>query len=301
MLAGVLLLTLAACSGGSSDTAPSSAAAGAADASGQVQVLASTNVWADVVEQVGGEHVAVTSIITDPSADPHSFQSSARNQLAVSKAALIVENGGGYDDFMQTMLASAGTGVPVINAVDVSGITPTDGELNEHVWFDFPTVAKVADAVAARLATIDPANADTYQANAEAFDKSVGDLSTQAAAIKAAHDGAPVAITEPVPMYLLAAAGLDNVTPGEFSEAIENETDVPAAVMDQTLKLFTGKQVKVLVYNEQTSGPQTEQVVDAAKANGIPAVPVTETLPDGQDYLSWMQANIQALSQALGG
>ena len=301
MLAGVLLLTLAACSGGSSDTAPSSAAAGAADASGQVQVLASTNVWADVVEQVGGEHVAVTSIITDPSADPHSFQSSARNQLAVSKAALIVENGGGYDDFMQTMLASAGTGVPVINAVDVSGITPTDGELNEHVWFDFPTVAKVADAVAARLATIDPANADSYQANAEAFDKSVGDLSTQAAAIKAAHDGAPVAITEPVPMYLLAAAGLDNVTPGEFSEAIENETDVPAAVMDQTLKLFTGKQVKVLVYNEQTSGPQTEQVVDAAKANDIPAVPVTETLPDGQDYLSWMQANIQALSQALGG
>ena len=301
MLAGVLLLTLAACSGGSSDTAPSSAAAGAADASGQVQVLASTNVWADVVEQVGGEHVAVTSIITDPSADPHSFQSSARNQLAVSKAALIVENGGGYDDFMQTMLASAGTGVPVINAVDVSGITPTDGELNEHVWYDFPTVAKVVDAVAARLATIDPANADTYQANAEAFDKSVGDLSTQAAAIKAAHDGAPVAITEPVPMYLLDAAGLDNVTPGEFSEAIENETDVPAAVMDQTLKLFTGKQVKVLVYNEQTSGPQTEQVVDAAKANGIPAVPVTETLPDGQDYLSWMQANIQALSQALGG
>ena len=301
MLAGVLLLTLAACSGGSSDTAPSSAAAGAADASGQVQVLASTNVWADVVEQVGGEHVAVTSIITDPSADPHSFQSSARNQLAVSKAALIVENGGGYDDFMQTMLASAGTGVPVINAVDVSGITPTDGELNEHVWYDFPTVAKVVDAVAARLATIDPANADSYQANAEAFDKSVGDLSTQAAAIKAAHDGAPVAITEPVPMYLLAAAGLDNVTPGEFSEAIENETDVPAAVMDQTLKLFTGKQVKVLVYNEQTSGPQTEQVVDAAKANDIPAVPVTETLPDGQDYLSWMQANIQALSQALGG
>ncbi len=301
MLAGVLLLTLAACSGGSSDTAPSSAAAGAADASGQVQVLASTNVWADVVEQVGGEHVAVTSIITDPSADPHSFQSSARNQLAVSKAALIVENGGGYDDFMQTMLASAGTGVPVINAVDVSGITPTDGELNEHVWYDFPTVAKVVDAVAARLATIDPANADSYQANAEAFDKSVGDLSTQAAAIKAAHDGAPVAITEPVPMYLLDAAGLDNVTPGEFSEAIENETDVPAAVMDQTLKLFTGKQVKVLVYNEQTSGPQTEQVVDAAKANGIPAVPVTETLPDGQDYLSWMQANIQALSQALGG
>lgn len=301
-LAGALALTLTACSGGSGAAGTSgTAASGGGGPAGQVQVVASTNVWGDVAEQVGGEHVAVTSIVTDPSADPHSFQSSARNQLALSKAALIIENGGGYDDFMQTMLASAASNAPVINAVDVSGITPTDGELNEHVWYDFPTVTKVADEIAAKLATIDPANATTYQANAAAFDTSVGELTTQVAAIKAAHDGAPVAITEPVPLYLLDAAGLDNVTPDEFSEAIENETDVPAAVMDQTLKLFSSKQVKVLVYNEQTSGPQTEQVVDAAKSGGIPAVPVTETLPDGQDYLSWMKANIQALSQALGG
>ena len=303
MLAGSLAIALAACSSGASESGGSAgASAGAgADASGQVQVLASTNVWGDVAAQIGGEHVAVTSIISDPSADPHSFQSSARNQLALSKAALIIENGGGYDDFMQTMLASAASSAPVINAVDVSGLAPADGELNEHVWYDFPTVTKVADEIATRLASIDPANSSAYQANAARFDQSVADLSTQVAAIKAAHDGAPVAITEPVPLYLLDAAGLDNVTPGEFSEAIENETDVPAAVMDQTLKLFSTKQVKVLVYNEQTSGPQTEQVVDAAKAGGIPAVPVTETLPDGQDYLSWMQANIRALSQALGG
>jgi len=303
VLAGFLALALAACSSGGSESGASTGAStsGGADASGQVQVLASTNVWGDVAAQIGGEHVAVTSIISDPSADPHSFQSSARNQLALSKAALMIENGGGYDDFMQTMLASAASSAPVINAVDVSGLAPTDGELNEHVWYDFPTVTKVADEIATQLASIDPANASAYQANAATFNQSVADLSTQVAAIKAAHDGAPVAITEPVPLYLLDAAGLDNVTPGEFSEAIENETDVPAAVMDQTLKLFSTKQVKVLVYNEQTSGPQTEQVVDAAKAGGIPAVPVTETLPDGQDYLSWMQANIRALSQALGG
>ena len=303
MLAGFLALALAACSSGGSESGASTGAStsGGADASGQVQVLASTNVWGDVAAQIGGEHVAVTSIISDPSADPHSFQSSARNQLALSKAALMIENGGGYDDFMQTMLASAASSAPVINAVDVSGLAPTDGELNEHVWYDFPTVTKVADEIATQLASIDPANASAYQANAATFNQSVADLSTQVAAIKAAHNGAPVAITEPVPLYMLDAAGLDNVTPDEFSEAIENETDVPAAVMDQTLKLFSTKQVKVLVYNEQTSGPQTEQVVDAAKAGGIPAVPVTETLPDGQDYLSWMQANIRALSQALGG
>jgi zinc/manganese transport system substrate-binding protein len=296
VLAGALALGLAACSGSSGAT---SSAAPAAD--GPVQVLASTNVWGNVVEQVGGEHVAVSSVISDPSADPHAFQSNARDQLALSKAALVVENGGGYDDFMQTMLASAASTAPVINAVEVSGISAADGELNEHVWYDLPTVGKVADAIAAELSTIDPADASTFAANAAAFTKSLTDLSAQLDQIKAAHAGTAVAITEPVPLYLIEAAGLVNVTPEEFSGAIENETDVPAGVMDQTLKLFTDRQVAVLVNNEQTTGPQTEAVVNAATAAGIPVVSVTETLPDGQDYLSWMQANTRALSQALGG
>ncbi len=138
-----------------------------------------------MVKQIGGDHVEVTSIITDPSADPHSFQSSPRNQLALSKAQLIVENGGGYDDFMQTMVSSAGTSAPVVVAVDASGVTAQDGELNEHVWYDLPGTIKVADAIAAQLASIDPANAGTYQANSAAFDQAVSDLVTQAQAIKA--------------------------------------------------------------------------------------------------------------------
>lgn len=305
-VAGALTLALAACSGGGSTasgptTSGGAVSASAAPAAGSVTVVASTNVWGDVVEQIGGDHVEVTSIITDPSADPHSFQSSPRNQLALSKAQLVVQNGGGYDDFMQTMRSSAASSAPVITAVDASGVTPQDGELNEHVWYDLTGTIKVADQVASELATIDPANADTYRANAAAFDQAVSELITQAEAVKAKHDGAPVAITEPVPVYLLETAGLKDVTPAEFSEAIENETDVPATVMDQTLKLFSGQQVKLLAYNEQTTGPQTEQVLAAAQANDIPTVPVTETLPDGQDYLSWMKSNIQALSQALGG
>lgn len=308
MVGGVVALTLAACSGGGSGAAGTTGASGsvgaggsAGAASGPIKVVASTNVWGDVVEQIGGDHVEVTSIISDPSADPHSFQSSPRNQLALSSAQLIVENGGGYDDFMQTMISSAGTQAPVVTAVDASGVTAQDGELNEHVWYDLPGTIKVADAIAAQLATIDPANASTFRANSATFDTAVDDLITQAQAIKAAHAGAPVAITEPVPVYLLETAGLTNVTPAEFSEAIENETDVPAAVMNQTLALFADKQVTLLAYNEQTTGPQTEQVLEAAKNSGIPTVPVTETLPDGQDYLSWMKSNIQALSQALGG
>jgi zinc/manganese transport system substrate-binding protein len=299
-LAAVAGLAISACSGASGG---SSAGSASADSSGPAPILvvASTNVWGDVVEQVGGDHVQVTSVISDPNADPHAYQANAQNQLVLSKAALVVENGGGYDDFMQTMLASGSSGAPVINAVAASGLTAADGELNEHVWYDLPGTTKVADAVAEQLAALDPGDAADYRANAAAFDRAVGALSAQVQTIKAAHAGTPVAITEPVPLYLIEAAGLVNVTPEQFSSAIENETDVPAAVMDQTRKLFTDKQVAALVYNEQTSGPQTQTLVDAAKANGIPVVPVTEILPDGQDYLTWMQSNIQALSRALGG
>ena len=109
-----------------------------------------------------------------------------------------------------------------------------------------------------------------------------------------------VAITEPVPLYLTEAAGLVNVTPPGFSEAIEEGTDVPPTVLADTLALFTGKKVAVLVYNEQTSSPETEQMLTAAKDNSIAVVGVTETLPEGKDYLSWMDANITALVGALG-
>jgi zinc/manganese transport system substrate-binding protein len=108
-----------------------------------------------------------------------------------------------------------------------------------------------------------------------------------------------VAITEPVPLYLLEAAGLVNKTPETFSAAIEEDTDVPPAVLKETEDLFDTKQVKLLAYNQQTTGPQTEAVLAAAKRNNIRVVPVTETLPTDQSYLSWMQANLRAVSSAL--
>ncbi|WP_284454682.1 metal ABC transporter solute-binding protein, Zn/Mn family [Actinomadura madurae] len=119
------------------------------------------------------------------------------------------------------------------------------------------------------------------------------------AALKAAHSGEAVAITEPVPGYLLEAAGLANETPEEFSEAIEEGDDVSPRVLRDTLALFADKKVKALVYNAQTSGPQTERVQRAAKDGGVPVVPVTETLPAGQDYLTWMDGTITALQKAL--
>ncbi|MEP6562034.1 MAG: zinc ABC transporter substrate-binding protein, partial [Nakamurella sp.] len=260
---------LAACSS-ANDTSAASSAAGAS-----IAIVTSTNVWGDVVKQVGGDAVAVTSVISDSSADPHSYEANAQTQLALSKAQLVVENGGGYDDFMDTMLASSSSTAPVVNAVEISGrVAPAGEELNEHVWYDFPTVDKVARQIATELTALDPANEAQFTANAATFSGKLGALTTQVEAVKAAHAGVGVTVTEPVPVYLLQAAGLENVTPAEFSDAIEQGTDVPPAALRETLALFTDKKVAALFYNEQTTGPQTEAVLDAAKNNSIAVVPV---------------------------
>lgn len=283
-------------------SAASSAGASAGGDSATISVVASTNVWGDVVDQVGGDRVDVLSIISDPSADPHSYEANAQTQLALSKADLVVENGGGYDDFMETMMGSVTTGAPVVNAVEVSGKAAAgDEELNEHVWYDFPSVDKVAQQIATELTALDPDSAAEFAANAETFSSRLAELTAEVEAVKAEHAGAGVAVTEPVPLYLLETAGLDNRTPDEFSEAIEQDTDVPPAVLQETLALFTDKQVVALFYNEQTTGPQTEAVLDAATTNSIAVVPVRETLPEGQDYLTWMQGDITAMAQAVAG
>ncbi|MFD3621037.1 metal ABC transporter solute-binding protein, Zn/Mn family [Streptomyces sp. NPDC058676] len=299
LITGASLALLAGC-GSSSDSGSDGNASQSPASSAMIPVVASTNVYGDIVEQIGGAKVDVTSVISDPDQDPHSYEANTQNQLALSKAKVVVENGGGYDDFIDRMLKSSGSSAEVINAVKVSGKTaPKGGELNEHVWYDFPTVRKIADSVAAALGKADPGSAATFTKNAETFKAKLQPLETKEAQIKKDHGGEAVAITEPVPLYMIDASGLVNKTPAEFSEAIEEGDDVSPKILQATLAQFTDKQVKALVYNEQTSGPQTEKAEAAAKAAGIPVVPVTETLPQGKDYLGWMTANVDALASAL--
>ncbi|MER5969458.1 zinc ABC transporter substrate-binding protein [Streptomyces sp. NPDC002055] len=274
---------------------------GSGTSSPVIPVVASTNVYGDIVEQIGGEHVEVVSIISDPSQDPHAYEASTQNRLELSKAKVVVENGGGYDDFVGRMLHSAKNSSPaVINAVQVSGKTPSAGpELNEHVWYDLPTMGKLADRIAAALARTAPADADVFRRNAETFNDRLTVLENKEQQIKADHGGAAVAATEPVPLYMTEAMGLRNKTPADFSEAVEEGDDVSTQSLQQTLALFTDQQVKALIYNKQTTGPQTEKVKAAAEGNGIPVVAVTETLPQGEDYISWMTANVGAVKSAL--
>lgn len=282
---------LAACSGTSSGTSTDSGPS----------IVASTSAWGSIAQAIGGDAVSVTSIITDASQDPHSFEGSARVQLELKNAALVIENGGGYDDWMDTLLAGAGNpDAPVLDAAELSGYDehPADGEFNEHVWYDFPTVQKVADRIASELSALVPADAATFAANAKAFDAKLVALEAREAALRANTNGAGAAITEPVPLYMLTASGFTNVTPAAFSEAIEEGTDVSPTVLEQTLQLFSSHTATVLVYNEQTSGPETDKVLAAATAAGVPVVAVTETMPqDVSGYLDWMSQNIAALER----
>jgi zinc/manganese transport system substrate-binding protein len=311
--------------------------------SGKVQVVASTNVYGDIAAQVGGDNVEVTSLITSAAQDPHSYEASAQDRLAVSRADVVMENGGGYDPFVDTLLEAGSTdGVVVINASELSGLMPghegskhdhehedeassptadansTDAAeaksteaadeheghdhiegFNEHVWYSFQAMDEVAHELAHELGEKDAANAEAYEKNYEAFSAQLKELEASAEALKTKAQGKGAAITEPVPLYLLEEAGLQNKTPDAFSEAIEEGTDVSPSVLQETLAIFSNREVALLAYNEQTSGPETAEVEKAAKDAGIPVVSFTETMPEGDTYVSWMTANITAISDVL--
>ena len=293
MAAVLVVPTLTACR--------SSASTGAKDA---VSVVASTDVWGDVTAQVAGNEaghaVRITSIINDPVQDPHSYEANARDRIALDRADLVIKNGGGYDDFVGKLLGDS-AGPTTIDAVTVAGNrAKVDGQPNEHVWYDFPTVAAVAGKIAGALTTNDPANAVSYQRNLNSFLDALAGLEKREAGLSQNHAGVGVAITEPVPLYLLRACGLVNRTPPQFSAAVEEGTDVAPRALQQTLALFSAHQVQTLVYNEQTVDVGTARASGAAKAAGIPVVGMTETLPRGQSYLSWMSSNLTALQNALG-
>jgi zinc/manganese transport system substrate-binding protein len=299
-----LMLLLAGCS--STGTGQASASAG----TGTVEVATSTDVYGDIVHVIGGDRVHVTAIIHSASQDPHSYQATTQDKLTVSKARILIENGGGYDDFFSTLAAdNTGGDRRLINVTKLSGLAPQTAtaspgaagtpEFNEHLWYNFEAMTTIADALSGELARVDPAGAGSFAANADRFKAELGKLRERTAALKAHRGGEAVAITEPVPLYLLDAAGLVNKTPEDYSHAIEAGQDVPVPVLQKTLDLISGKAVKMLAYNDQTEGPQTKQLKDAATAAGVPVVDFTETLPEGQNYLQWMNANVDHIEKAL--
>jgi zinc/manganese transport system substrate-binding protein len=309
VLVPAVALALAACG---------SPAAG--DDDGRVAVVASTDVYGDIASAIGGDLVSVTSLIDSAAQDPHSYEASARDRLAVSEAALVIENGGGYDPFMSSLIeASPSEGRVVIDVVEVSGLAPEDAEehaeeehaeegdhghahiegFNEHVWYDLHTIEHLAETIAESLRELDPSGADTFDANVETFLAGLEVVHEQAMQLAESVDGLEFALTEPVPAYLFAELGLVNVTPEAFSEAIEEGSDVAPRDLEAMLDIIDSSDLLLLAYNDQTTNAQTEQVRAAAEAAGVPVVSFTETLPEGLDYLEWMSSNLDAIAAAV--
>ncbi len=314
------------------------AAPAPADEATGLSVVASTNVYGDIAAAIAGDAATVTSIIDSPTIDPHSYEASAQDQLVISTADLVIENGGGYDPFIDVLVEGSGTEAVVISAVVVGGLLEegedahshseddahseedahSEGEAhsegdahseddghghlegtNEHVWYDIHVMEDVAAAIAAELAALDPENATVFEQNLAAFQERLEELEALLEETAAVLGGGVVATTEPVPAYLLAELGFEDETPEEFTEAIEEGADVPPLALQQVLDLIASGEVRLLAYNEQTASPETERVRAAAEEAGIPVVSFVETLPDGEDYISWMRLNIEAVAAAL--
>jgi zinc/manganese transport system substrate-binding protein len=276
----------------------SSSAAGPSG-SGTIVAVGAENEYANVIGQVGGKYVQVSAIMSNPNTDPHTFEASASVARLVSGAQLVVQNGVGYDTFMNTLenaVPSSSRKVIVVqNLLGLPTATP-----NPHLWYKASTMPAVANAIAADLAAVQPDHASYFKANAAAFINSLTAWNNAIAAFKAKYPGTPVATTEPVADYMLQAAGVANLTPFAFQADIMNGTDPSAQDVAVERSLFTQHKVKAFLYNQQVTDTLTESFVTLAHANGIPVVGVYETMPvPGYDYQSWMLTEVQDLQKAV--
>jgi len=286
----VLLFLVSACSGGSADsTSPSSSTV--------INVVAAENFYGDIVKQLGGKFVGVTSIISNPNVYHHEYESSVKTAIQVSKAQLVIENGGGYDDWMDKILS----GSPNTNRLLLKGFDVAQVKLpeNEHVWYSIDNAATIAQAITNDLKKLDAADAATFENNLQMFKQSLQPIQQTIHAIKSKYAGTPVGLTETIYLYQAVPLGLNILTPFEFQKAMAEGNEPPADTFMTAENQITHRQIKVLIYNEQTVTPSTTKLENDARAQNIPIVPVTETMPPGKTYQTWMLDQLNVLEQAL--
>ena len=292
-------LLLAACSSTAGAGSSSSSSSGSGSAT-KIGIVAGENFWGDIASQIGGDHVSVKSIISDPNADPHEYESDAADAAALASAQLVIENGLGYDDFMSKLLEaspnSARTTLDVQKVLDITGTSP-----NPHIWYDTARMPTVAHAIAQQLGRIDPANAPAYTANEQKFDDSLKPIEDVVSTIKSKYAGTKIAYTERVPGYLTDAAGLTLGMPQAFTEAVEQGEDPSPAANAAFQTAIEDKSVKVLLYNGQVTDEETTDIKKLANDAGVPVVGVTETIPPtDKDYQSWQLRQAEEILAALG-
>ncbi|KWR73488.1 hypothetical protein RN04_02850 [Arthrobacter sp. W1] len=316
-------LILAGC--GSSTASESTEADSAA-----ISVVATTIVYGQIARAIGGESVEVSEIITSAAQDPHSYEPTARDKLTISNATLVLANGGGYDQFMDSLVSSIPEGkageITLMHAVDSSPVAEEseaaghEGEsaeehaqhaeedsheghdhaaYNEHIWYDLESMGDLADALAESFGKADSANAEQYQQNAASFNEGIDKLEQQLETAKL--DGKSFVMTEPVPFHLLHAAGMEDATPEGLSEAIEEGEGIAPITMKKAEDLLSAGDADMLAYNVQTEGSETKALKKSAEQGQIPVVDFAETIQDDSSYLEWMESNISDLASAING
>ena len=261
-----------------------------------VPVVAAENVYGEAAKQLAGPGASVTSILSNPDEDPHLFEASPSVARHLSEARIAIENGAGYDPWMDKLIAAhAAPDRVVIDVADLTGHKPGD---NPHLWYDPATMTAFARAFAAALDAADAAHAPDHARRLQAFLDELAPIDAKVAAIKAAHAGTAVTATEPVFGYMAAAIGL-TMRNERFQVAVMNDTEPAAsdvAAFEQDLRTHA---VQALIYNSQASDTAARRMVGIAKASKVPVVGVTETEPAGKSYAAWMLGQLDALDRAL--
>jgi zinc/manganese transport system substrate-binding protein len=290
-------VALACAAGCSSSGAPSSTATGGT--SSPIVAVGAENEYANVIAQIGGRDVTVSAVESNPNTDPHTFEASPQVAEEVSKAQLVVQNGVGYDTFMKKIESAApSSSRKVIDVQTLLGLP--DSTPNPHLWYRPSTMPAVAKQVAADLSSLRPADASYFQAHVATFEDSLKPWLAEIAKVKSTYPNAPVATTEPVGDYMLEAAGTDNMTPFTLQAAIMNGTDPSPQNVTLQNGLFSNKQVKVFVYNQQVTDSITQSFLKLAHQSDVPVLGVYETMPTpGYTYQSWMLAETTGLYNAL--
>jgi len=265
----------------------------------KILAVGAENEYANVISQIGGSDVSVSAIESNPNTDPHTFEASPSVAKTVSSADLIVQNGLGYDTYMNKIEAASPNAKRKVITVQTLLDLPDD-TLNPHLWYDPETMPVVALAITTALSNLDPSESTYFEANLKAFDASLQPWFSALVAFATKYPDTPVATTEPVGDYMLQAAGTDNMTPWTLQSDIMNGVDPAPQNASIEENLFTHHKVKVFIYNQQVTDSLTATFLSDAKKARIPVVGVYETMPTpGYDYQSWMLAEVNALMEAL--
>lgn len=261
-----------------------------------IKIVAAENFYGQVAEQIGGNGVQVTSILKNPQQDPHLFSSTPFTARAVAEANIIIYNGLDYDPWMNHLIRNNQThGQSQINMGEL--LQKKTGE-NPHIWYDPNTMAVLAKTLHDQLQKLAPADQQQFDENLSRFEQDYQQLTRQMAAFRQQFANTPIIATEPVFNEMAKALGLKMLGIG-FQLSIMNDTEPSVSDTKQFEDLLTQRQVKVLIYNNQTADPITERMKNLAKQAGIPIVGVTETEPAGKNYFTWMSQAIDDLTQAL--